>query len=151
MPRKRKTPEPTNEADTPAATMTAEPPREIVNEPVPDAQTPSFVERLGERNSRSITPDPFMIALDNAAGVRLFENKQGRVMAIKFDDRPAQAVIETIKEAGYRWNPEDRVWTIPVRSDSAMTTRIDAERLYQHVREMIRQDKGIDAGQDIPF
>ena len=72
-------------------------------------------------------------------------------MAIKFDERPAQPVIDVLKEAGFRWNPADRVWTQPVRGDSAMATRIDAERLYQQVREMIRQDKGTDAGQDIPF
>jgi hypothetical protein len=32
-----------------------------------------------------------------------------------------------------------------------MTTRIDAERLYQEIRQMIRQEKGIEAGQEVPF
>lgn len=72
-------------------------------------------------------------------------------MAIKFDDKPSQPVIDKLKEAGYRWNPADRVWTHQVRQDSAMTTRIEAERLYQEVRQMIRQEKGIEAGQEIPF
>ena len=49
-------------------------------------------------------------------------------MAIKFgegrpEDKPSQAVIDTMKEAGYRWNPSDRIWAHPVRPESAMSTR----------------------------
>lgn len=77
-------------------------------------------------------------------------------LAIKFgegrpEDKPSQAVIDRLKEAGYRWNPSDRIWAHPVGADSAMSTRIEAERLYQEVRQMIRQEKGIEAGQGIPF
>ena len=100
--------------------------------------------------------DPFGIATDNVAGVRLMESKLDHQMAIKFgdgrpEDKPSQAVIDTMKGAGYRWNPSDRIWAHPVRPESAMTTRIDAERLYQEVCRMIRHEKGIAAGQDIPF
>ena len=119
--------------------------------PIPSEPTPTFVERISERSGRPLMPDPFLIALDNAAGVRLFENRQRRVMAIEFDEKPNQSVIDMIKEAGFGWNPTDRVWTKPVRGDSAMSTRIDAERLYQEIRRMIRQDKGVDTEQDIPF
>ena len=92
----------------------------------------------------------------NPAGVRLFESKQDRQMAIKFGDgspeqKPSQAVIDRVKEAGYRWDPSERVWTHPVRGDSAMTTRIDAEKLYQQVRQMIRAERGIESGAEVPF
>ena len=69
----------------------------------------------------------------------------------RFDAKPNQAVIDKVKEAGYRWNPSDRIWVHPVRAESAMGTRIDAEKLYQEVRQMIRQEKGIEATKDIPF
>ncbi len=77
-------------------------------------------------------------------------------MAIQFgegrlEDKPSQAVIDRIKEAGYRWNPANRIWAHPVRADSAMATRIDAEKLYQEVRQMIRQEKGIEASPEVPF
>lgn len=119
------------------------------------AEGRSFAERVGQRKV-SFAPDPFGIAADYVAGVQLFESKRERQMAIKFgegrpEDKPSQAVIEMVKEAGYRWNPADRIWSHPVRPESAMTTRIEAERLYQGVRQMIRQEKGIDAGQEIPF
>ena len=122
-------------------------------EPSPDK--PSFAERVGQR--QWVSPaDPFGIAKDNLAGVRLFESKQDRQMAIKFgegrpEDKPSQAVIDKVKEAGYRWNPVDRIWAHPVSADSAMTTRIEAERLYQEVRQMIRQEKGIETSQEIQF
>lgn len=113
----------------------------------------SFVERIEqERRARApVAPDPFGIAADYAAGVRLFESKQDRVMAIKFDEKPSQEVLERLKLSGYRWNPRDKVWVHPVRPEAARATRIDAERLYQVVREMIREEKGIESGQEIPF
>ncbi len=115
----------------------------------------SFADKVGQRKWVTAA-DPFGIAKDNLAGVRLFESKQDRQMAIKFgegrpEDKPSQAVIDTMKGAGYRWNPADRIWAYPVRADSAMSTRIEAERLYQEVCRMIRQEKGIDAGQEVPF
>src|SRR6266436_2152968 len=149
MSRKR-TPDQKSTETTTAETTTAvaEPP---AAEAKPDGQ--SFADRVGQRKWVS-APDPFGIAKDNLAGVRLFESKQDRQMAIKFgqgrpEDKPSQAVIDTLKEAGYRWNPSDRIWTHPVWSESAMSTRIDAERLYQEVCKMIRQEKGI--GQEVPF
>ncbi|HXE54443.1 MAG TPA: hypothetical protein VN541_15590 [Tepidisphaeraceae bacterium] len=154
-PRKR-TPKQDSQPET--ATTTAELPETAVAEP-PIAETKpedkSFAERVGQRAVAS-APDPFRIAADYIAGVRLFESKQDRQMALKFgqggsEDKPSQAVIDKLKEAGYRWNPSDRIWAHPVRGESAMSTRIEAEKLYQEVRQMIRQDKGIGAGQDIPF
>ncbi|HWG45028.1 MAG TPA: hypothetical protein VN688_19820 [Gemmataceae bacterium] len=143
MSRKR-TPDQKSTENTTAA---AEPPAAESN-----ADGQSFADRVGQK--KWVTPpDPFVIATDTVAGVRLFESRQDRQMAIKFgqgrpEDKPSQAVIDTMKEAGYRWNPADRIWAYPIRSDSAMSTRIDAERLYQDVSKMIRQEKGIDAGQD---
>ena len=146
MSRKRTPDQPTTEAETTTNTAVAEPVPEQISE-----QRPSFVERLGERNNRITVPDPFGIASDFAAGVRLFESRQDRLMAIKFDEKPSQEVIDKLKDSGFRWNPRDKVWVHPIRVESARTTRIEAERLYQEVRQMIRQDKGIESGQEVPF
>jgi hypothetical protein len=134
-----------DEKSTETTTAVAEPPAAEVS-----AEKPSFAERVGQKKRVSAS-DPFGIAVDTLAGVRLLESKQDRQMALKFEEKPSQAVIDTLKEAGYRWNPVDRIWAHPVRSDSAMSTRIEAERLYQEVRQMIRQEKGIEAGQEVPF
>jgi len=77
-------------------------------------------------------------------------------MAIKFgegrpEDKPSQEVIGKLKEAGFRWNPNDRIWAHPVWPASAMSTRIRAEKLYQEVCQMIRKEKNIAPEQEIPF
>jgi hypothetical protein len=147
MSSRKRTPD---QESTQSPTAVAEPP---AAESKGDGQ--SFADRVGERKWVT-APDPFGIASDNLAGVRLFESKQDHQMAIKFgegrsEDKPSQAVIDKMKEAGYRWSPADKIWAHPVRSEFAMSTRIEAERLYQEVRQMIRQEKGIEANQEIPF
>jgi|SRR5579884_1668332 len=147
MSSRKRTPDQETPAET--STATAEPPAAA------NDNQPSFAERVGQLK-RITAPDPYEIALDTGAGVRLFESKRDRQMAIKFgegrpEDKPSQAVIDKLKEAGYRWNPMDKIWAHPVRDGSAMSTRIEAERLYQEIRQMVRQEKGIETSQEIPF
>lgn len=138
------------------STAVAEPPAAANdNTPSADDNRPSFAERVGQRK-RFTAADPFGIAHDNIAGVRLFESRQDRQMAIKFgegrpEDKPSQTVIDKLKDAGFRWQPENRVWAHPVWPASAMTTRINAERLYQDICTMIRQEKGAEASKEVPF
>jgi hypothetical protein len=116
---------------------------------------PGFAERVGEKNYKPL-PDPFGIAADYLAGVRLMENKKERVMAIQFgdgsaDSKPSPEVLEMVKAAGYRWNPSERLWTHPIRYETAMSTRIEADRLYQGVCQQIRQEKGLGGEEKTPF
>ncbi len=138
------------EPSTESETAVAEPPSAEVS-----TVEQTFVDRVGPKKG-NLPPDPFGIASDNIAGVQLFESKRQRQMAIKFgegrpEDKPSQAIIDKMKDAGFRWSSEDRVWTKPVRFESSMTTRIDAERLYQDVRQAIRQEKGIESSKEVPF
>ena len=121
----------------------------VADQPVTEGgeNAPGFAERVGEKTYKPL-PDPFGIATDYQAGVRPMENKKERVMAIQFGDgsaesKPSQEVIGMVKEAGYRWNPSERLWTHPIRYETAMTTRIEADRLYQGVCQQIRQEKGL--------
>jgi len=63
----------------------------------------------------------------------------------------SRAVLDTLRDAGWVWKQADRIWAHALTPESAMSTRINAERLYQEVRRMIRQEKGIEAGQEVPF
>ena len=138
---------PTQEPPAETGTAVAEPPAPEVN-----GNGQSFAERVGGPRKWTAAPDPFGIAGDYTVGVRLFESKQDRQMAIKFgegrpEDKPSQQVIDKLKELGYRWQPQNKVWVHPVRSDSAMATRIDAERLFQEIVQMMKAEKGIESGQ----
>lgn len=137
-----------NQEQSDSATAVADP-------AAPQATGTTFAERVGKK-TYTPAPDPFGIATDNQAGVRLFESRKDRQMAIMFgegraEDKPSQEVIDTMKEAGYRWTPSQRVWTHPVRYETARTTRIEAEQLYDRVRQMIRDEKGIATGPEVPF
>src|SRR6516165_445739 len=111
----------TTDQEQPAETSTAvaEPPAAANdNAPAANDNQPSFAERVGQKK-RIVTADPFGIAHDNIAGVRLFESRQDRQMALKFgegrpEDKPSQAVIDKLKEEGWRWNPADKIWAHPV-------------------------------------
>jgi len=81
-------------------------------------------------------------------------------MALKFgdgdpEDKPSTAVRDKLKDAGYHWNPTRKIWAHRIHDDSARQTRIDAERLFQEVRQMIRHEKsvetGVEIGPDVPF
>src|SRR5689334_8547531 len=97
---------PDQESTETTTTVTAEQPAAEA-----DGEGQSFADRVGQKKWVA-APDPFGIAIDHVAGVRLFESKQDRQMAIKFgdgrpEDKPSQAVIDKMKEAGFRWNPAD--------------------------------------------
>jgi hypothetical protein len=150
MSNRKRTPDQEPQAETATTAVAAPPAAANDSAPAANDNKPTFAERVGQRKWTA-TPDPFGIASDSLAGVRLLEGKQDRQMALKFEEKPSAAVIDKLKDAGYHWNPVDRIWAHPVRSDSAMSTRIDAERLYQEVRMMIRQERGIETGPEVPF
>ena len=147
----------TPDQESPETTTPTETPTAVAEPAAADAkpERQSFADRVGKKEWKP-TPDPYGIAKDNLAGVRLFESKRDRQMAIQFGDgrpeaKPSQAVIDMLKEAGYRWNPADRIWAHPIRSDSEKTTRVEAEWLFQEIRQIIRQEKGIEPAPEVPF
>ena len=111
----------------------------------------SFAERVRRERRPLIASDPFAIAGDMEAGVRLFEGRQDRLMMIKFEEKPGSEVLNRMKEFGVRWNPRDMVWVHPIRPDNEHSIRVEAGRLYQEVRSMLREAKGLENNQEIPF
>ena len=93
MSRKRKSDKESTETAT--ATETAAPAESataVAEPPAAEAQPEgrSFADKVGKKKYVP-DPDPFGIATDKAAGVRLFQSKQDRQMAIKFGDgRPKE-------------------------------------------------------------
>src|SRR6201993_2140244 len=105
MSHRKRTPDQDQQSET-STTVEQPPAAANDNAPASNDNQPSFAERVGQRK-RIPAADPFGIAHDNIAGVRLFESRQDRQMAIKFGDgsaeaKPSQAVIDKMKEAGYR-------------------------------------------------
>jgi hypothetical protein len=94
-------------------------------------------------------PDPFGLHHDILAGVHLRESRKYHQMQIVFDEKPSQAIIDKIKEGGYRWNRESEMWTRQMNQDNAMQTRVDADRLFKEVAKLIRTERGIGQSQGV--
>jgi hypothetical protein len=167
MPRKRKSDQQSTETTTPPETTTeaAEPPAAepttsaASEQPAPEAKADgqNFADKVGQKR-RVPDPDPFPVAGDTDAGVRLFQSKRDQWMAIMFGDgspqaKPSQAILDKMHEAGWKWKSKYRIWALPFTPESGMRTHIEAERFYQDVCKMIRQEQGIAAGpgQGVPF
>jgi hypothetical protein len=129
-------------------------------EPTPATETtaaPAAPERQpGDEpaeTKRNPGPDPHVIEIDPQAGARLLsrhryydkalERYAFRDVQIKFDEKPGQAILDKIKEAGFDWDQEDKAWSKKVARDEAIRTRVDAERLFKEVAGMLREAKGL--------
>jgi hypothetical protein len=121
--------------DTPAENPVEQTPQATVTE--------HPVEVAGPEQQKRTLSDPFGIAGDYAAGVHLLESRCYRQFQIRFDDKPSQPVRDAVKAEGFRYNGQDKLWTKQIQQDTAMQTRIDAERLFQEITGMIRQEKGV--------
>jgi hypothetical protein len=144
MSRKRKS---TNQEPTTDVSVTTAEPTATIQAAAPGANEvqPSFADQVGKKGITA--PDPFP---------HLFESKRDHQMVLQFgegrrEDKPSQEVIDKLKEGGFRWNPTDRIWFKAVWPASAMTTRINAEKLFQDICRTIRTEKGIDTSAEIPF
>ena len=81
---------------------------------------------------------------DVVAGVKLQEDRRVKQSQLKFADKPSDAVRAVVREAGFRWLPEERIWWKAISNENGWQSRMDAERVYQQVTAMIRKEKGID-------
>jgi hypothetical protein len=113
-----------------------------------------FAEKVVRKKSAPTTHS-FSVITNPLGGVKLFEDKRRNQMVIKFgegrpNDRPSRAMIDLLEEAGYRRIFNESVWTHPIRPDTAITTRFVAGWLYEQIRRMIRQEKGITPWPELP-
>lgn len=88
-----------------------------------------------------------------AAGVRLFENRQGKKgwqMEIEFAEKPDKELMDAmrpkLKETGFRWDKqagENGAWVARIDRDAGWRTRADAERLTDELAGMVAAHKAL--------
>jgi hypothetical protein len=72
--------------------------------------------------------DPYKpIFSSTAKGFEMGENRRFKQRVFKFHERPDQEVIDTLKNAGFTYRPNEKAWTIPANAD----TRALSEELAQ--------------------
>ncbi len=113
-----------------------------------------------EEPKRSFGPDPFPIDTDPQTGARLlssgryYDRELGRYafrnVQIKFDEKPAQAVLDKVSQAGFSWDRKHQAWTKKVAEDSPVQSRLAAEELFREVTATLREEKGL-GSEKVPF
>ena len=88
-------------------------------------------------------PKPFAIKSSAIVGVTLLENQEFQWLLFQFSEKPKDEISELLRGAGYRWRPSDRVWFHPIEQESGWKTRLDAERLFDTVIELMSRNPGI--------
>ncbi len=138
MARKKRTKSEDTEA-APAATAVAEPEAPAV---LPPLQVPAYIDGppttpdgkvVMDAEPQKSWGDPYKrIFSSEAAGVEMGENRRFKQRVFKFRERPDQLVIDTLKEYGFTYRPEEKSWTIPANPD---TRRLSEELAHQFAGE----------------
>jgi hypothetical protein len=108
----------------------------------PEAGPDASVAEVVGKKSYTPAPDPFQFAHDNLAGVRLLESRKYREMQIAFDEKPSPQVIDKAKECGFRWNNQEKLWALKLNPSTANRDRVEGQRAYREIADMIRAERG---------
>jgi hypothetical protein len=104
----------------------------------------------GDGQSRARVPDPFWfdsVALsDEKDGPRMYlgRSRARREMQMAFDEKPDDATLQALREAGFRWNGSHKVWTLHLERDVEWRGHADAERLFKNIANTIREKNGLE-------
>ena len=135
MPKKRNAAEDNKDESADAATIGAA-----------DSAAPEKGSGAAAVGKKKYTPaaDPFQFAHDNLAGVRLLESRQYREMQLAFAEKPSQQVIDKVKELGFRWNNEEKLWALKLNPSTANQDRVDGQRAFREIANMMRDERGME-------
>jgi hypothetical protein len=95
-------------------------------------------------------PDPFAIEeislSDERDGpkMRLYRNQRFQQVAIQLDEKPDARYTALLRDAGFRWRGDDKVWTKQIDRDARWRTQAEAEKLFREIGNGIRGDRGLD-------
>jgi hypothetical protein len=104
---------------------------------------------------RSLQPDPMPIETitlgdtNDAPKMRLFRNQRFNQMAIQLDEKPDAKYTGMLRDAGFRWRQDDKVWTKQMPREEKWKTQADAERLFRDIANGIRADRGFEPVQAV--
>ena len=112
-----------------------------------NGRQPADANEPAEREPRQYPPEPNprSWARHAKAGVQLLTHRDPYEAALIFQDKPSPAVIDFLKESGFRWNGPEKAWTRPVNFETQAQDRLIASRTYHKVVNMILEEKGLAA------
>ena len=126
--------------------------REAIEEPINDAANDaSFAEQAAaDRREYPPEPNPRHWAHDSNAGVEYRTHREPYEAQLAFKDKPSPEVLALLKDNGFRWNNQDKIWTRPVGYNSQAQDRLVAQRVYRDAVDLILEEKGLAPERDNP-
>ncbi len=149
---KRKKIEPASEAE---ALVDSNVPKTPVEEPTPtvsmDAPPSKDIshgdsQSTDERDRRTTYPDPnvpFSIAHNNQAGVQLLKSERFKQVQLAFRSPITGEIEGKLAAAGWKYRPEERVYTKQYGDSGAGVSMFEAKRFYDELVEKLLDEKGI--------
>jgi hypothetical protein len=112
-------------------------------EPSPDGGTE------GGEQQRKYAPDPHnyasvAIGPEHDDRVVLSRSHRFKQMQLSFPSKPDDEVLSKLRDAGWKWNGPDRVWTLPIERGYEWRSVKDAELMLRDVGNLIREKKGLE-------
>lgn len=95
-----------------------------------------------ESGKRATEPNPRGWVTNNAAGASFLTRRDPFECLIRFNEKPAQEVLDYVKEQGFRWNSDDQVWRRPIGYTTAAQDRQIGRRTFDEAVSMILEQKG---------
>jgi hypothetical protein len=98
---------------------------------------------------KSLLPDPhwyksISLGPDNdSPHIHLARSYRYKQMQVRFDEKPAKEITQQLHEAGWRWNSNERVWTIQIESGNQYAVVAAAEQLFRRLGNQIREQNGL--------
>ena len=136
--RKTATRSQTIEAEAPTPEMVPSPPAPADGE----RDRPESGREVDTDMPRDYGPNPFGIRGDRVAGVMLAEDRRFRQMQLRFDVKPSDDIRKAVGEAGFQWRAAEKVWSKQIDPAEGWRTRVEAQELYEHIREILRAERG---------
>ena len=118
-------------------------------EPVPPSRPaePLADAKAGE-GKWQLQPDPhpfYSIALSDSNDgprIHLYRSRRFNQVAVRFDEKPDEAVRQRMHDEGYRWRQAEGVWTKQLGEYRA-SGQLAAERLVDELANGIRAERGL--------
>jgi arylsulfatase A-like enzyme len=82
--------------------------------------------------------------------VVLLRSHRYKQMQLSFDEKPPSEVLDKLRDAGWKWHVQDKVWTLPVERGNEWRAAQDAERMLKEVGNLIRQKNGLEPA-EMPY
>jgi hypothetical protein len=114
----------------------------------PSQKSAESTQGAGQFSSK--LPDPHCIeqisltAEKNGPMIRLFRNQKFRSIAIKFDDKPPAEITQQLRDNGWSWHGQDKVWVKPLERGNEWRTVTDAEKQFRAIANKLRGALGLE-------